>query len=229
MERRLFLGACAAALALLPSPQARSEGPPGHPRALLVDENGRPVAAGALEVNVTYIFHYPYFGTPCFLIRLPQVQPAATAATLPDGWPGGVGPGGRIVAYGAICTHLLTHPTREIAMIHYYPPDEPSELAERGGVITCCAHGSVFDPAAGGRVVAGPAPAPLPAIELEHDERTDRLTAVGVRGAFDYRHYLKVFKRELRKTYGRRRYKSKVGSFTELLPLDAFTAEVLAC
>jgi hypothetical protein len=49
-------------------------------------------------------------------------------------------------------------------------------------VIHCCSEHSQYDPAEGGRVVAGPAPQPLAAILLEHDERSDEIHAVGTLG-----------------------------------------------
>lgn len=224
MERRVFLGACAAALALGAPVTGRTELPVPHPRAKLIDERGRPWTAERLDPAITYIFHYPYESTPCFLLRLPEpVGPASREQS------GGAGPEGRVVAYGAICTHLLTHPTPELAMIHYYPPGKINALAGRDRVIACCAHGSIFDPAAGGRVLDGPATAPLPSIVLEEDPVDGALVAVSVRGEFDYDHYLKTFRRELRRTYGRRRYKALVGPFVEALPLEAFSAEVVDC
>jgi rieske iron-sulfur protein len=41
------------------------------------------------------------------------------------------------------------------------------------GHFRCPCHGSVYDPAAGGRVVSGPAPRPLPALKV-------RITAEGL-------------------------------------------------
>jgi len=49
-------------------------------------------------------------------------------------------------------------------------------------VIHCCSEHSQYDPAEGGRVLAGPAPQPLAAILLEHDAASDELTAVGTLG-----------------------------------------------
>jgi nitrite reductase/ring-hydroxylating ferredoxin subunit len=69
-------------------------------------------------------------------------------------------PGGRLVAYSSICTHLacavIPHP------------------AER--LLDCPCHEGSFD-ADDGSVVKGPPPRPLPVIELE--EREDGIYAVG--------------------------------------------------
>ena len=69
-------------------------------------------------------------------------------------------PGGRLVAYSSICTHL------SCAVI-----PRPTE-----GVLDCPCHDGRFD-ATDGSVLAGPPPRPLPVIELE--ERTDGIYAVG--------------------------------------------------
>lgn len=71
-------------------------------------------------------------------------------------------PGGRLVAYSSICTHL------SCAVIP--KPDE--------GVLDCPCHDGRFD-ANDGSVVHGPPPRPLPVIELE--ERSDGIYAVGAR------------------------------------------------
>ena len=56
---------------------------------------------------------------------------------------------GDFVAYSAICTH------------------QGCTVAYQGGQLACPCHGSVFDPANGGAVVAGPAPTPLPEIPVK--------------------------------------------------------------
>ena len=56
---------------------------------------------------------------------------------------------GDFVAYSAICTH------------------QGCTVAYKGGKLACPCHGSVFDPARGAEVVAGPAPRPLPEIPVK--------------------------------------------------------------
>ena len=56
---------------------------------------------------------------------------------------------GDFVAYSAICTH------------------QGCTVAYQGGQLACPCHGSVFDPARGAKVVAGPAPRPLPEIPVK--------------------------------------------------------------
>src|SRR5215217_6074405 len=56
---------------------------------------------------------------------------------------------GDFVAYSAVCTH------------------QGCTVAYKGGNLACPCHGSVFDPAKGAEVVAGPAPTPLPEIPVK--------------------------------------------------------------
>jgi cytochrome b6-f complex iron-sulfur subunit len=56
---------------------------------------------------------------------------------------------GDFVAYSAVCTH------------------QGCTVAYKDGNLACPCHGSVFDPAKGAKVVAGPAPSPLPEIPVK--------------------------------------------------------------
>jgi cytochrome b6-f complex iron-sulfur subunit len=56
---------------------------------------------------------------------------------------------GDFVAYSAICTH------------------QRCTVAYKGGNLACPCHGSVFDPANGAEVIAGPAPTPLTEIPVK--------------------------------------------------------------
>jgi cytochrome b6-f complex iron-sulfur subunit len=56
---------------------------------------------------------------------------------------------GDLVAYSAVCTH------------------QGCTVAYKNGQLACPCHGSVFDPAKGAAVVAGPAPKPLPEIPVK--------------------------------------------------------------
>lgn len=58
---------------------------------------------------------------------------------------------GGVVGYSAICTHA------GCVVVGW-------KRAEHQFLCPC--HGSIYDPAAGGRVIAGPAPRPLPALPL---------------------------------------------------------------
>lgn len=185
MERRDFLRLCTAAAAASSAPAAGAGAEPRrYARVKLVDSGGRPLRAKALPAHRNFIFHYPYATTPCFLLNLGKpAKPAArlrTAQKQEYEWHGGVGTGHSIVAYSAICAHQLAYPTRDISFISYRA--EASARNRHAQVIHCCAEHSQYDPAEGGRVVAGPAPQPLAAILLEHVPATDELFALGTLG-----------------------------------------------
>jgi Rieske Fe-S protein len=59
--------------------------------------------------------------------------------------------GGELFAYSAVCTH-------QRCIVAYQPESEK---------LVCPCHGSVFDPANGAEVEAGPAPRPLPELPIE--------------------------------------------------------------
>src|ERR687888_1616598 len=184
MQRRQFVSFCAASAAAAAIPAVGADAQPRrYTRARLVDESGAPLVASKVPVAHNLIFHYPYAATPCFLLNLGKATAPtqlATADSHPYEWRGGVGRERAIVAYSAICAHKLTYPTREISFISYRP--EKSAGNRFASVIHCCSEHSQYDPAAGARVIAGPAPQPLAAILLEHDGKTDELFAVGTLG-----------------------------------------------
>jgi Rieske Fe-S protein len=185
MQRRDFIKFCAASTAAAGASAVAADASPSYyQRAKLVDGGGSPLKAAALPVDRNLIFHYPFSSTPCFLLNLGR--PAKGSARLATAdrrgyeWKGGVGPKRSVVAYSAICAHQLAYPTREISFISYRTEKSPRNRL--GNVIHCCAEHSQYDPAEGARVLAGPAPQPLAAILLEHDARSDELSAVGTLG-----------------------------------------------
>jgi Rieske Fe-S protein len=184
MERRDFVQFCIAAGVSAATPALGADAQPRrYARSRLVDAQGAPLHAADVPANRNLIFHYPYAATPCFLLNLGRAtEPAQlrTADAHPYVWQGGVGPGQSIVAYSAICAHKLTYPTREISFIAYRTDKTPAN--RHTNVIHCCSEHSQYDPAAGAKVVAGPARQPLAAIILEHDARTDELYATGTLG-----------------------------------------------
>lgn len=235
MRRRTFVKTCTALLALaarsprlLAGAEARFQ---PFQRVRLGSPDGAALKAGTLATEVNYLFHYPYVGTPCFLLHLdrPLTEGAElkTAAGEPYHWPGGVGPRRAIVAFSAICTHLLTHPSKANSFINY--EHGTSEIAGRAQVITCCAHGSVFDPHQGAAVLAGPAPEPLTSIVLEYDENDDALYALGILGTNRYAEFLKVFKRDLRQQFGRGAAGREVSGTAPVYLLTEFTAIQIKC
>ena len=183
MERRDFVKFCAAA-AVTPAAVAADARPRFYSRARLVDEKGAVIRARDVPVQKNLIFHYPFAATPCFLLNLGK--PAAASVQLKTAgnesyeWKGGVGPGRAVVAYSAICAHRLSYPTKDISFISFRA--ETSARNRHANVIHCCSEHSQYDPAEGGKVLAGPAPQPLAAILLEHDPKTDQIHAVGTLG-----------------------------------------------
>jgi hypothetical protein len=83
------------------------------------------------------------------------------------------------------------YPTREVSFISFRKTRARRGVQDR--LIHCCAEHSQYDPAKGAEVLSGPAPQPLCAVLLEHNPRTDSLTAWATLGAelFDdfYRKY----------------------------------------
>ncbi len=198
MERRDFIRFCAASAAAAgasPALAAADATPNFYARVKLLDERGAPLRAGAIPTHRTLVFLYPYAATPCFLVNLGRPAKAAARLKTADErgyeWRGGVGANRSVVAYSAICAHQLTYPTRDISFISYRA--EKSARNRVGNVIHCCSEHSQYDPADGGRVVAGPAPQPLAAILLEHDAASDELHAVGTLGGEMFNQFFAKF------------------------------------
>lgn len=233
MERREFVRMCAASATGAALPAGAQAAPLKarlYRRALLVDERGQPLRAAQPRAGVTYVFDYPFAATPCFLLRL--AKPAAGGIELKtEGgqayrWEGGAGPGRTLVAYSAICAHKLTYPTRQVSFIGYR--DGPSPVAGPGKVITCCSDRSVYDPAAGARVVSGPAPQPLATILLEHDAARDELTAVGTFGGELFERFFRQFGFRLQLEMGDRAT-ADAGERAVVRELSAYSAQWAQC
>jgi len=202
-----------------------------YARAKLVDAAGTPLRAGDLAPQTTKVFHYPYAGTPCYLIRLDWELAGSVPLITGDGrnytWSGGVGPGRSIVAFSAICPHQLSYASKLQSFINYRA--DKSAVAGRSDVIVCCAHHSVFDPAQGGRVVAGPAPQPLTAIVLDHDAASDELFAAGTMGGELFEEFFRAYKIELIEQLGRGVAKQEVSGVTTVVGIDEYTQSQLKC
>src|SRR6202142_486670 len=186
MDRRTFIRTCtgtvatAAVAGTLVERLARAGDLVSYTKSRLVDTEGLPIKASALSTAEAYLFHYPMKSTPCLLIKLGNAANPVdlkTEAGEAYAWQGGIGLDKDIVAYSAICAHQMSYPKKDLAVISYQAGQ--SERAGRKGVIPCCAHGSVYDPAKGAAVVFGPAPQPLAAINLEYDPADDSLYATG--------------------------------------------------
>ena len=147
----------------------------------LVDERGDPFHAALLKPGEAWLFNYPFVASPVFLLRLGRAV-EGTSLRAEDGTayasPAGVGPARDIVAFSAICAHQLMYPTPAISFIGLRKGvgKEPAQ------VIHCCGDDSRYDPAAGARVLAGPAPQPLAAVTMAWDAAADGLRAEGIVG-----------------------------------------------
>jgi len=233
MKRRKFLTTCAllGGAAGLPAAATWADAAPRlYGRARLVDIHGDPIRIGALAVDTNYVFQYPYAATPCFLLKLGK-RPAATAdLRRQDGgtyaWPGGVGPQGNVVAFSAICAHKLAYPTRDVSFIRF---QRERSATSGGNVIHCCADHSVYDPAAGARVVAGPAPQPLAAILLEHDAARDEVAALGTVGAEQFDAFFAKYEMKLALEYGGDKSRTPVAATAVVRELEAYCRTAIRC
>lgn len=239
--RRSFVKSCVGLTALALQSRARAGrlvNGKSYQRAHLVDRHGAPFTASALKPGQTYLFHYPFVATPCFLINLGQ--PVASAAPLETAsgeqyrWPGGAGPGSSIVAFSAICSHKMTHPARSVSFINYRPETisytaSNNQRAEGNHLIYCCSERSVYDVRDGARVLGGPAEQPLTAIGLEHDAASDALYATGTYGGEMYEQFFARFTNRLQLEYGITDVDAEVGGETVVENLEAFTDSQVLC
>ena len=233
MERRRFLTTCAvlSGAGYLAGDVARADTPPRlYSRTRLTDVHGRPIRVRDLAADTNYVFQYPFAATPCLLVRLSR--PAAVTANLQreDGaqyaWQGGVGANRDVVAFSAICAHKLAYPTREVSFIRF---QRERSATSAGQVIHCCADHSVYDPAQGARVVAGPAPQPLAAIVLEHDGADDGLYALGTQGAEQFDRFFEKYRLKLGLEYGREGGRVAVNGTATLRELTNYCRTTIQC
>lgn len=234
MDRRSFIesctksAACVSAAAALPAFAADAR-PKAYPQALLVNEQGDPVKASRLKVHTNYVFHYPFEATPVFLLDLGKpALPQALSTKSRDvyAWPGGVGPQRSIVAYSAICAHLLVYPTREVTFISFR-----KTRAQRGvqdHLIHCCADHSQYDPARGAQVLSGPAPQPLCAVLLAHDPKADTLTAYATLGGELFDDFFKKYEMKLSLDVGPKA-KNVVSSQAVVQELEKYCRNSIQC
>lgn len=240
-SRRAFVRMCAGAgAAVAADPRLLADPPsPLQPAqtVTLVDIGGRPVTPESLEIGVSYVFPYPYVSTPSFLINLGREAAPGPELETEDGrryrWKGGVGPGHSVVAFSAICAHRMSYPTPEVSFINYRHEtvrfaDRDHESVNRGGVIYCCSEGSVYDPAEGGRVLGGPAPQPLAAVDLSC-QSDGSLTACGTYGGDMFRRFLDGFAFQLALAYGSKDFRSPVSGTSTVQPLEDYTRNQRTC
>jgi Rieske Fe-S protein len=235
VKRRRFLGSCSllAGMASVATARAADETAAVHryARTQLIDIHGAPIRHASIAAETNYVFQYPFAATPCFLLRL--ARPVAPSPSMrrehgePYVAPGGVGPAHDIVAFSAICAHKLAYPTRDVSFIRY---QRRRSATSSGNVIHCCADHSVYDPSAGARVVAGPAPQPLACIALEHDAAKDELYALGAIGAEQFGPFFEKYAMKLTLEYGSlERARAGVGDTTVLRELTSYCRNTIEC
>ncbi len=162
---------------------------------LLQSDSSGALRADEIVVGEPYLFFYPFVTTPCLLIDTGK----AITTSADSEWHGGVGPTQSIVAYSAICSHKMSHPAKEISFINYrhdpisYYSQDKGKSVEQAGLISCCSERSVYDPSQGAKVLGGPAPHPLAAIELQYDDANGQIQAMGSYGADMYDRFFDKF------------------------------------
>jgi len=241
INRRRFIGWCASCLAAGAGRRLWAGQKPlsrEYDRVRLVDPRGHPLRADALAAGVNYLFHYPYVTTPCFLINLGEPAPGPdTLQTQAGGsyrWRGGTGPGHSLVAFSAICSHRMTYPARSVSFINYrHRPtpfvNEDKTVVKRAHIIYCCSENSVYDAADGARVLGGPAPQPLAAIDLEYDSDTGQLHATGTDGGELFERFFDKFGFHLALEYGVSDIRQRVTGTAEVVRLDDYTRNQVLC
>jgi ubiquinol-cytochrome c reductase iron-sulfur subunit len=189
MTRRRLLKAAAGGAGLslgaaLVAPVA-SLGPALHPDALrrtpwrrgvrLMDSKGRPLRVDEIEEKSFYTAFpehasHDELGSPLVVVRVDRARLDLPEGRDADGWaPGGV------VAYSKICTHAGC-----AVSLYRAPLFEPTSASP---ALVCPCHYSTFDPAAGGRVLFGPAGRPLPQLPLEVGDNGELRARGGFSGA----------------------------------------------
>lgn len=243
MKRREFVKLCASAVAgVSASPELLGIGKRElhfYERVALIDHSSKKlVRASSLEVGETYLFHYPFVSTPCFLIDLGRPVTSRENLETSDGdryyWPGGAGPNRSVVAFSAICAHKMSHPSQSVSFINYRRGttsfrDHDEKVVQDADVIYCCSEKSVYDPASGARVLGGPAPQPLAAIALDYVEAEDSFYATATIGGEMFEKYFDVFGQRLVLDYGRLDIHSESSGSTELMRMRDFCTNLVLC
>ena len=233
MERREFNKICAAGTAMAAGNAfaLTNTEPQFYSRVRLVDYDGLPLMTSRLQIKQNYIFHYPFQGTPCFLLNLGKPTMSEAMLLTANGksyhWKGGVGANHSVVAYSAICAHRLAYPTKQISFISFR--GDVSSHIGKTNVIHCCAEHSEYDPAQGAKVVSGPAKQPLAAILLEHDRITDELFAVGTLGGELFNDFFSKYDFKLTLEYGSNKARKPATGDVVVTELTNFCQQQVRC
>ena len=238
-QRRSFLATCGLLMGMTvfkQSRQAMAADATSFQRSQLVDHSLQPLKLDSLETRREYLFHYPFVSTPCFLIDLGKPGNSSaleTASGESYQSADGLGALQSVVAFSAICAHRMTHPTRAVSFIGFRQEptgfyNKEQDYVRQNDVIQCCSEQSVYDPAQGGRVLAGPAPQPLASIVLENDAEGN-IYATGVRGGMMFDDYFNKFGKRLVMEYQRLDVDALVSAQTEVVPMDEYTGKTIEC
>lgn len=228
MNRRYFGKLCGALMAGATSVGSRSSHAlTPYPSSRLIHADGSSVTLDSLDTGIAYIFGYPYVTTPCFLVRLSESSPAKGS------WPGGIDTDQTVVAFSAICSHKMSHPAKPISHIAYRAKpvsfyDSTGQKRVQSDVISCCSERSVYDPVDGAKVLSGPAPVPLAAIELRVSNNNE-ITAEGSYGPDQYERFLNKFGFRLAMEYGVSDVRALSGESCEVIPADQFSSQQVLC
>ena len=192
-----------------------------QPRSRLVRDGETPLTLENILPGQAWVFHYPYRTTPCFLIGLEGSAP------------GGLGADASVIAFSAICTHKMSHPARPISHIGYRAEpvafvDRNGARQQKAGTISCCSERSVYDPADGGRVLAGPAPMPLAAIRLELDP-DEAIVATASLGPDRYDEFLDTFGFRLAMEHGQSDVRRRSGGTALATPAGDYSRQQIRC
>lgn len=212
-NRRNFIKLCMGAVTISRIRQSFANGDHlvnQYNRVQLVDASNRPLSPSQLEIGQSYIFHYPFVTTPCFLIDLGKPIDESVQLNTENGgvytWKGGVGPRNSIVAFAAICAHKMTHPAKSVSFINYRHEtinyqDKNKKSRKGSELIYCCSERSVYDVKRGAKVLGGPAKQPLTSILLEYDRASDAMFAIGTSGGELYKRFFQTFTSRLQLEY----------------------------
>jgi hypothetical protein len=102
-------------------------------------------------------------------------------------------------------------------------------MARREQVIYCCSEGSVYDPAEGCRVLGGPAPQPLAAVDLALDESTGEIRALGMYGGDMFERFFEKFGFQLALQSATSDIRAPVGPSTEVVRLSDYSSNSNVC
>jgi len=239
MDRRNFLkiASVGAAIAVAPSSITgklyASEGAlfEAYEKVQLVDADGNPIKASTLKKETNYVFNYPFVGTPALLIDLGEKTAQDVTLRSEDGeeylWKSGIGADKSIVAYSAICSHQLAHPTPDDSFLQYLPRGGKTMACGQSGVVVCSSHLSAFDAKRGCKEIAGPAEQALASIIIEID-KDDTIWASAVLGPDKFHSYFKAYKPEMKKFYGgKRKAKKRVKGDVLTVTLNEYTKDII--